>query len=328
LGDSPLVLRGERIILPKPACAEEGAELARAANTVATVRRYLDIYYPSLTPVTRREYLKDHRDFCRFLQVKDPAQAAAILLSHGSGPANALVQDYKNSLGERQLAPATVDRRLSALRSWVDQARRFGLISWKLEVSDIRIEKYRDTRGPGLEKVQAVLSNLAGRSDPKGTRDHALIRLMFDLGLRVNEVLGLDIEDLDMQQSRLLVLGKGRHDKIALTLPEETLAAVTTWLSKRGTKSGPLFCEFCRNGTRARLGSSGLWRIVHGYGLGRPHGLRHTAITAALDLMNGDVRAVQKFSRHQDIRVVGIYDDSREDLAGQVASKVARAVHL
>jgi site-specific recombinase XerC len=54
-----------------------------------------------------------------------------------------------------------------------------------------------------------------------------------------------------------------------------------------------------------------------------PHGLRHAAITSALDLTKGDVRAVQRFSRHRDVRVINVYDDSREDLAGVVARLVA-----
>ncbi len=55
----------------------------------------------------------------------------------------------------------------------------------------------------------------------------------------------------------------------------------------------------------------------------RPHGLRHLAITAALDLTQGDVRAVQKFSRHRDVRVLSVYDDTRADLGGEVARLVA-----
>ena len=57
----------------------------------------------------------------------------------------------------------------------------------------------------------------------------------------------------------------------------------------------------------------------------RPHGLRHAAVTAALDLTGGDIRAVQKFSRHRDVRVIERYDDSRQDLAGDVARRVAAA---
>ena len=55
----------------------------------------------------------------------------------------------------------------------------------------------------------------------------------------------------------------------------------------------------------------------------RPHGLRHAAITRALDLMGGDIRSVQKFSRHQDVRLLQRYDDNRQDLAGAVAQRQA-----
>ena len=57
----------------------------------------------------------------------------------------------------------------------------------------------------------------------------------------------------------------------------------------------------------------------------RPHGLRHAAITEALDATGGDVRAVQRFSRHRSLATLQLYDDSRQDLGGQVAHKVAAA---
>ena len=57
----------------------------------------------------------------------------------------------------------------------------------------------------------------------------------------------------------------------------------------------------------------------------KPHGLRHGAITKALDLTNGDVRRVASFSRHRDIRMVTRYDDARRDDAGAIARLVAGA---
>jgi len=54
--------------------------------------------------------------------------------------------------------------------------------------------------------------------------------------------------------------------------------------------------------------------------------LRHAAITEALDITRGDVRAVQKFSRHRDLRTLTVYDDNRRDLAGEVAKLVAGVV--
>jgi len=57
-----------------------------------------------------------------------------------------------------------------------------------------------------------------------------------------------------------------------------------------------------------------------------PHGLRHAAITEALDLTGGNVRAVQRFSRHRDVRILERYDDNRRDLGGEVAKQVAAGV--
>ena len=65
--------------------------------------------------------------------------------------------------------------------------------------------------------------------------------------------------------------------------------------------------------------------VVLGLAVGlvaRPHGLRHAAITAALDATNGNTRAVQKFSRHRKLETLSLYDDSRTDLGGQVAALI------
>jgi integrase/recombinase XerC len=58
----------------------------------------------------------------------------------------------------------------------------------------------------------------------------------------------------------------------------------------------------------------------------RPHGLRHAGITEALDLTKGNIRAVQRFSRHRDLRILNLYDDNRIDLGGDVARLVAANV--
>ncbi len=58
----------------------------------------------------------------------------------------------------------------------------------------------------------------------------------------------------------------------------------------------------------------------------RPHGLRHAAITEALEATYGDVRKVQRFSRHRDTRTPTVYDDNRRDIGGEVAKLVAESV--
>jgi hypothetical protein len=67
-----------------------------------------------------------------------------------------------------------------------------------------------------------------------------------------------------------------------------------------------------------------VWRRAKLGGIIRPHGLRHAAITAALDETNGNVRAAREFSGHASIEVLMRYDDNRKDVGGGVASKVIR----
>ena len=78
-----------------------------------------------------------------------------------------------------------------------------------------------------------------------------------------------------------------------------------------------------------RLSGMGLYLVVRQIGERagikvRPHGLRHAAITRALDLTGGDLRSVQRFSRHKDVRLLQRYDDNRQDLGGAVARWLAQ----
>ncbi|NQU22368.1 MAG: tyrosine-type recombinase/integrase [Candidatus Nealsonbacteria bacterium] len=283
----------------------------RKATTLATYRQSLD-------------------DFARFMNAARTEDAAGILLGRAHGDANHLALLYRADLVQRDLAASTVNGRLAALRSLVKLGRTLGLVSWTLEVSNVKARSYRDTRGPGREGVRAVLHQAGSRGDAKGIRDVALVRLLHDLGLRRAEVVGLDVADVDLDARLVWIVGKGQNDREGRTLPEPTAAAVKGWLDARGIEPGPLFVNFDRAGKGGRLSGRSVHRIVKRLGRqagvrARPHGLRHAAITEALDRTGGDVRAVQKFSRHADMRTLQLYDDARQDLAGKVARLVADA---
>ena len=305
---------------------------AGAIDPSSAASRLLAAFFGGRKAETIKAYQADLEDFRAFVQVSNLNQATNLLLGRGLGQANALVLDYKARLRERKLTPATINRRLAALRSLVKLARTVGLISWRLEVEGMKMEGYRDTRGPGRIGFRDMLHVLDRRKDAKAIRDRAILRCFFDLGLRRAEVLHLDLQDLDRQAGTLAVLGKGRTQKELLTLPFETKAAIEAWLAIRGDGAGPLFhsLDRARKGD-GRLTGAGLYDMVRKLGAKAglrvwPHGLRHAAITAALDLTGGNVRAVQKFSRHRDVRVIERYDDNRLDLAGQVARQLAATV--
>ena len=298
------------------------AELESFAGDV--VRSFL----AGRSPNTLRAYARDLEDFKRWVGAATVGSAADGLLHMAHGAANAYALAYRADLLERHLSAATVNRRLAALRSLVKVGRTLGLVPWELEVENLEAEPYRDTRGPGVDGFRRMLAAVEG-TGLKARRDRALLRLLFDLALRRSEVVGLDLEDLDLGAGTVAVLGKGRTGKEIRTLPRPTADALRSYLEVRGLEPGALFWNVSRVHGRARLTSHGLAKVVcrigEAAGLGhvRPHGLRHAAITQALDATKGDVRAVQKFSRHRDLRVLNVYDDNRTDLAGKVAELVA-----
>lgn len=308
------------------------------------VGRFVAQFFEGRNQRTLDAYRRDLEDFQVFIEADTLEAACWQLVGHGPGPANSLVLDYRNQLSDLGRSPATVNRRLAALRAIVKQAALVGLpdaqgqpIGWRLEVKGLKSQAYRDTRGPGTDAFQALLAHAAGqRNQAKAARDVALLRLLHDRGLRRGELVVLDLEDLDLDQKRVAVLGKGRTEKEWLTLAGKTCESLVDWLVHRDSDVVPLFHNFDHN--RQRIGADGQARRLTGRSVARlveglakdadlgdisPHGLRHLAITTALDRTKGDVRSVQRFSRHKDIKTLMAYDDNRADIGGEITELVA-----
>jgi integrase/recombinase XerC len=132
---------------------------------------------------------------------------------------------------------------------------------------------------------------------------------------------------------RIAVKGKGQGGESEwLTVAEPTLAALRQWLAMRVSEVPAVFTSFDRHSMGQRLTDNGLYRVLGALAKGakvarwNPHGLRHTSVTLALELTGGDLRAAQRFARHADPKVTVLYDDDRQDLAGDVARRVAAAI--
>jgi integrase len=158
---------------------------------------------------TLRAYRRDLEAFAAHAHADTVDAAAARLLAGGLGPANAAALGWRAAMLDQGLASSTVNRRLAALRSLVRVGRLLGIVAWKLEVEGLRDEPYRDTRGPGVAGVQALMDQVAKRDDAKGRRDAAILRLAYDLGLRRGEIVGLDPEHLDLAAPTVLVWARG-----------------------------------------------------------------------------------------------------------------------
>jgi integrase/recombinase XerC len=293
------------------------------------VRALVAAFLAGRKATTLRTYAQGLADFAGFCGAIDANGAARMLVALSHGEANHLVLNYRADMVARNLSANTINARLAALRSLVKLARTLGLIGWTIDIANVKAKAYRDTTGPGNTGYRMLVAELQRSNTPKAIRDLAIVRLLFDRALRRSEVCSLDLEHVDLERSRIAVLGKGASEREWLTIAEPTKAALTEWLSLCGDAPGPTFTNLDRaKKGSGRISGEAIRALLAKLGKRtgqtvRPHGLRHAGITRALDVSGGDVRKVQKFSRHASPTTVLIYDDNRSDVGGELTKLVA-----
>lgn len=309
--------------------------------------RLLAAFFAGRSPHTVDAYTRDLDDFCAFLRRhalaadrptmgngKRDLDALRWFFEQEAGRANEVTLNYKNELLTRRKSTGTTARRIGAVRSVVKYARMFGLITWTVEVTAPRVERSRDTRGPSLETIQAMLTLAAQQHPPLDTRDVALLRLAYDLALRISELARLDVADVELKTGGLWIFGKGRRAKELVTMPPTSLEAVRAWLTERGTKAGPLFLSLSPANWHGRLVTRGVYKIIRDLGAAAgvkvwPHGIRHTAITQAIDIAakHGlSIDVVRHFSRHRSLATLMVYRDELENKQRDIAAWVSELV--
>ena len=306
-----------------------------------------------LKPTSVAGYVKDFEAFRLFTGAPSAEAALQSLFRLDTGPAAALVLAYQSAMLDRELSPATIARRVAALARAVKRARMVGLTRLTLETEAAgRPEAFRDVRGPGAAGWRKLLDRAeaeAADGTARTARNLAVLLLLHDRALRRGEVVGIDFpENLDMTRPAVAILGKGKRAKEWLTINPQTRDAIGRYLTLRGDWPGPLFIRTDRRGPElaspgdgapepaaapigtARLDGESVNRMVQALarraGVGRivrAHGLRHSAITEALD-SGFDVRDVKGFSRHSRIDTVLIYDDRRKDVGGDITRALGR----
>jgi integrase/recombinase XerC len=280
---------------------------------------------------TRRAYEKDLHYFFFAAYGQKPTEAViAEFLQLGRFEAIAIALQYKSDLIAKGLKEATINRRLSALKSLVNFATKLGKCSWNLDdVQTETVQSYRDTTGIKPDGIRQMLLQI-DRSSEKGKRDFAILRLLWDNALRRNEVVSTNIGDFDFEGRSLQILGKGRgSQKSLISLSMGTANAIQDWLSQNETKDPkhPLFTALDRGHRGHRLTGGAIYQIIDQLAKDvkiskqmSPHRIRHSAITAALEATNGNVRKVQKLSRHKKLDTLMLYDDNRANMQGEVSS--------
>jgi len=284
---------------------------------------------------TRRAYARDVKDF--FVTVANQEPTPTLIgqfLSLERAAAISLVLKYKAILIERNLSEATVNRRLSALKSLVAFAQKVDRCQWSLEqVESEKVQSYRDTSGISLEAYRKLLS-VPNRNTLAGRRNYAILRLLWENALRRNEISQTNVGDLDIEARTLQIFGKGKGTQAeSISLSTATTEAIVDWVLARDpvpAPNAPLFVALDRAHYGHRLSGNAIYNLVvetaTSAGITKhlsPHRCRHSAITAALNATNGNVREVQKLSRHARLETLMIYDDNRANAQGKVTNLLA-----
>ncbi|MCF8034648.1 MAG: site-specific tyrosine recombinase XerD [Desulfarculaceae bacterium] len=221
---------------------------------------------------------------------------------------------YLAKASKKGLAPRTRARRLSAAR---------GLAAYLMARGEIKADPLAGLSGPRLpgglpyflsrEEVEGLLA----APDPKtdlGARDRAMLELMYAAGLRVSEVLGLGVGDVQFQIGCLLIRGKGDKERL-VPVHETALKVLTEYLegARNRLLKGQRHEEVFLNNRGGPLSRMGVWKIANKYfkqagitGPVTPHTLRHTFATHLLE-GGADLRSVQLMLGHADIGTTQVY---------------------
>ncbi|CAN5753934.1 tyrosine recombinase XerC [soil metagenome] len=227
-----------------------------------------------------------------------------------------LLRRYVAYLGQRGYARRSIARKVSALRALLAWAVRRDLITAN-PAAGLSVPKLDRPLPKVLKAAQAAsLCSLPPDDDPVGLRDRAVLELLYGCGLRVSELCGLDLGDVDLTSATVTVLGKGRKER-RLPLGRAAAGAVREYLdeargalvSRSPAPEAPTALFINARGRRMgpRSVRSARSRYVRSDGPpASPHTLRHSFATHMLD--NGaDLRAVQELLGHSSLATTQIY---------------------
>ncbi len=268
------------------------AEKGRSPNTLAAYRRDLAAYSRWLSASE--------------LDIRSVEQADVIA--------------YVHHLRAQGKAASSVARALVTVRS----LHRFLAVEGMVEVdpaADVDVPKVPQGLPKALSEaeVNALLGAVVG-DEPLARRDRAMLEVLYGTGLRISELVGLSLGDLDLEDNLLRAFGKGSKERI-VPIGRMAAEALERWLAPGGrpeveparwARRGDAEAVFL-NGRGGRLSRQGAWGIVRKYGdrvgLGdrlTPHVLRHSCATHMLD-HGADIRAVQELLGHASISTTQIY---------------------
>ena len=254
---------------------------------------------------TVSSYMRDIRQFDQWLDSSAECDISAVKQVH--------ISEYLAHLQEEGRSAATVSRNLASLKNFYAWLVSSGFLE-KTPVSDIHVDR-------GEKKVPQILT---GReielllaqpqvADPKGCRDKAMLEIMYATGVRVSELIGLNMEDVNLDAGVIKCAGAKRYRMIPLY--PAALAALRQYLSsvRASLLADPQENALFVNISGVRMSRQGFWKILKHYQATAhiekeitPHTLRHSFAVHLLE--NGaDLDALQELLGHSDISSTQMY---------------------
>ncbi|MBI4297084.1 MAG: site-specific tyrosine recombinase XerD [Chloroflexi bacterium] len=266
----------------------------------------------SLSPNTISAYKNDLSQLEEFV-----AQSSTRLGLSTSWSAldKSMLTTYLVSLKEKEYAPATVARKVAAARSFFRFLMSEGMLA-KDPTQDIASPKVGKSlpRPISVSEVEALLHQPVGTS-PEARRDRAMLELMYASGMRVSELVSLDMGDVNLNEGQVRCFGKGAKERIIPVHPTAA-QAVAEYLNEarprlaRDSSEKGLFLN--RRG--ARLTRQGFWLILKTCAKEAgirsditPHTLRHSIATHLLHSGKMNLRQLQEFLGHANIATTQVY---------------------
>ena len=237
---------------------------------------------------------------------------------------SSLIGKYIAELQKKGLKNSSISRKLSVIRMFY----KFIYLEGKSEYNPLEeiSSPRKGRRIPSYLSLREVESLLETPSPdtPLGIRDKAMLEVLYGAGLRISELVNLNVEDVDLRKGWIKVMGKGFRERV-LPLGREACQWVRKYLRERELKKekAPLFC----NRYGKRISRQACWKIIKKYarkagitGEISPHTLRHSFATHILS-GDADLRAVQELLGHVNITTTQIYTHITQERLKKIYKK-------
>lgn len=266
-------------------------------------------------------YLSDLRQYIEFLKSKEIVEA--------ENSSNALVVSYMLSLEKEGVASSSIHRKLSSLRGYYKYLFWNGLVS-KDPTTNLVPPKSQKKIPDALTFDEATrLLNQPQGKDAKSIRDKAMLELLYATGIRVSELISLNLEDINSQLGYLQCVGQASKHRI-IAIPQVALQHLENYLKKAREKlvrnSGEEKALFV-NTQGKRMTRQGFWKIIKYYKETAkidkdvtPQTLRHSFAVHLVD-KGADMRSVQEILGHSDISTTQVYSQLHSEMKKQVSSE-------